>query len=119
VIASARQRARRAVLRLSLTESQAQTVRRLLRDDRRQLEAARQLLQECRRELREALAGSVPDSAEVLELALQERVLQGRERALAARLEAELERLLRPEQARRLRALPPEAVGDLLGRICA
>lgn len=119
MIASARQRARRAVLRLRLTESQAETVRRRLRDDRRQLEAATELLQECRRELREALAGPVPDSAEVLELTLQERLLQGRERALSARLESELERLLRPEQARRLRTLPPASVGALLGRICA
>lgn len=119
MIASARQRARRAVLRLSLTGSQAETVGRLLRDDRRQLEAAKELLQECRRELSEALAGPVPDSAEVLELTLQERLLQGRERALSARLESELERLLRPEQARRLRALPPASVGALLGRICA
>jgi Spy/CpxP family protein refolding chaperone len=119
VISSARQRARRALLRLSLTESQAETARHLLRDDRRQLEAAKQLLRECRRELHEALAGPVPDSAEVLELTLQERLLEGRERALSARLETELERLLRPEQARRLRALPPAAIGALLGRICA
>jgi len=119
VIASARQRARRAQVRLRLTESQAETARRMLREDRRQLEAAKQLLGECRRELHEALAGPLPDSAEVLELTLQERLLQGRERALSARLEAELERLLRPEQVLRLRALPPAAVGALLGRICA
>ena len=119
MIASARQRARRAVLRLSLTESQAETVRRVLRDDRHQLEAATQLLLECRRELGKALAGPVPDSAEVLELTLQERLLQGRERALVARLEAQLERLLRPEQVLQLRALPPAAVGALLGRLCA
>lgn len=119
MIASVRQRARRAVQRLSLTESQAETVRRLLRDDRRQLEAAEKLLEECRRELSAALAGPVPDSTEVLELTVQERLLQGRERALSARLEAELARLLRPEQARRLRALPPASVGALLGRLCA
>ena len=119
MIASARQRARRAVQRLSLTEAQKERARQLLRPERGQMKAAQQLLAECRRQLREALAAPAPNAADVLELTLQERLLQGRERALSARLEAELERLLRPEQVLRLRALPPAAVGALLGRICA
>ena len=118
MIASARQRARRALQRLSLTPSQAESAARLLKDERRQLEAARQLLAECRRQLREALAVTLPDSANVLELTRQERLLQERERQLAANLERSLAALLRPEQAVRLRGLPPAAVGDMLGRIC-
>lgn len=118
MIASARQRARRAIQRLSLTEAQAQEARRVLRDDRRQLEAARDLLAECRRQLRHALSAAPPDPALVLELSTQERLLESRERQLQARLEQSLAALLRPAQALRLHGLAPAALGDLLGRIC-
>ena len=37
---------------------------------------------------------------------------------MSARLERSMAALLRPEQATRLRALAPAAVGDMLGRIC-
>jgi Spy/CpxP family protein refolding chaperone len=119
VIAAARQRARRAVRRLSLTETQAETVRQLLRDDRRQWETAQLLLAECRRALAQALVGPAPDSAAVLELTVQERLLEDRERALSARVEERMAALLRPDQALRLRALAPDALGDVLGRLCA
>jgi Spy/CpxP family protein refolding chaperone len=118
MIASARQRARRALLRLSLTEAQAREARRLLGADRRQLEAARELLSECRARLHEVLAARAPDSALVLELTVEERLLVERERAMSARLERSMAALLRPEQVMRLRALAPEAIGDMLGRIC-
>jgi Spy/CpxP family protein refolding chaperone len=118
VIGAARQRARRAVRRLSLTEAQAVAARRLLKDDRLQLEAAQQRLAECRRELREALAAPGPDSAAVLELTLEERLLAEKDRVASARLERSLAALLRPEQVTRLRGLAPAAVGDMLGRIC-
>lgn len=117
--ATSRQRVRRAMVRLSLTEAQADTVRRLLRDERRQWEAARQLLRECRHDLGPALAAPAPDSASVLELSRQERILEERERALCARLERRMAALLRPDQAARLRALGPAALGDVLGRLCA
>jgi hypothetical protein len=94
-------------------------VRRLLRDERGHLEAARQRLDECRRDLDAALAGSAPDSRTVLELTVEERLLVDKERALAARVEQRVAGLLRPEQALRLRALAPPALGDLLGRLCA
>lgn len=116
--ARARQRARRALLRLSLTEAQAGEARRLLRDDRHQLDAAREVLAECRGQLRQVLATPAPDSALVLELAVEERLLEERERAMSARLEHSMAALLRPEQATRFRALAPAAVGDMLGRIC-
>jgi Spy/CpxP family protein refolding chaperone len=119
MIASARQRARRALRWLSLTAPQAEQAGRLLREDRRQLEATRELLEECRRHLSGALAAPAPDSTLVLELAVQERLLEKRERELAVRLEESLATLLRPDQAKRLRSLPPEALGDMLGRICA
>lgn len=118
MIAAARQRARRALRRLALTEAQAQEARLVLRDARRRLEAAQALLAECRRELHAALAAPAPDSALVLELSVQERLLVERERRASGRLEASLASLLRPDQARRLRALPPAAVGDMLGRTC-
>jgi Spy/CpxP family protein refolding chaperone len=117
--AAGRQRTRRALLRLSLSEAQEATVRRLLRDDRRQWEAVRQLLAECRRELGEALAARVPDSAAVLELSVQEKILDERERALYARMEERMAELLRPDQAARLRSLAPSALGDVLVRLCA
>jgi Spy/CpxP family protein refolding chaperone len=117
--ASTRQRGRRAARRLSLTAAQAEEARRLLRDDRRQLEAAQALLAECRRELREALDSPAPDSARVLELSLQERLLEQKERAVFVRLERSLATLLRPEQAVRLHALAPVALGDMLGRLGA
>ena len=117
--AASRQRTRRALLRLSLSEAQEARVRRLLRDDRRQWEATRQLLAECRRELGEALATPGPDSTVVLELAVQERLLQEKESALSAQVEERMASLLRPEQAARLRALAPSALGDVLGRLCA
>jgi len=117
--AASRQRTRRALLRLSLSEAQEARVRRLLRNDRRQWETARQLLAECRRELGEALATPVPDSTAVLELSVQERLLEEKERASSARVEERVARLLRPEQAARLHALAPTALGDVLGRLCA
>jgi hypothetical protein len=55
----------------------------------------------------------------VFELTVQERVLRQREGELAAALERLLAGLLRPEQAVRLRALPPAVLGDVLGRLCA
>jgi len=119
VSAASRQRVRRALVRLELTRAQAESVRRLLRDDRRQWEAAQQRLAECRRDLAAALAGPAPDSLAVLELTLEERLLADRERALAAQVERRLAALLRPEQAVRLRALAPPALGEVLGRICA
>jgi hypothetical protein len=61
----------------------------------------------------------VPDSLAVLELTLEERLLEQKERALSAEVERRLALLLRPEQAVRLRALAPPALGDVLGRICA
>ena len=118
MIALARQRARRALLRLSLTQAQAEEARRLLRDDRRLLEEARQVLAECRGQIRRALASPAPDSALVLELTVEERLLVERERAMSSRLERSMASLLRPEQATRLRTLAPAAVGDMLARIC-
>jgi Spy/CpxP family protein refolding chaperone len=118
VIASARQRARRAVLRLNLTEAQAEEARLLLRDDRRQLEVVQELLAECRGQLHRVLTAPALDSALVLELTVEERLLVARERATAARLERSMAALLRPEQAMRLSTLTPAAVGDMLGRIC-
>jgi Spy/CpxP family protein refolding chaperone len=116
---SARQRARRAFQRLSLSEAQAERVRQHLHDDRRQWVAAQQLLTECRRQLGEALAAPTPDSAAVLELAVQERVLEERARALSVHLEERMAGLLRPDQAVRHRALGPAVFGDVLGRLCA
>jgi Spy/CpxP family protein refolding chaperone len=118
VIAAARQRARRALRRLALTEAQEEEARRVLREDRRHLEATRAVLAECRRELRAALRASAPDSALVLELSVQERLLVQKERAASAELERSLAKVLRPEQTQRLRGLGPAAVGDLLLRIC-
>jgi Spy/CpxP family protein refolding chaperone len=118
MIASARQRARRAFHLLSLTAAQEEDARRLLGDDRRLLEATRELLGECRARLREVLAARAPDSALVLELTVEERLLVERERATSARLEGAMATLLRPEQAARLSRLTPAAVGDMLGRIC-
>jgi Spy/CpxP family protein refolding chaperone len=117
--AASRQRTRRALRRLSLSEAQGARVRRLLQEDRRQWEAARQLLAECRRELAGALAVAVPDSAVVLELSVQEKLLQERESALSARVEERMAGLLRPDQAARLRSLSPAALGDVLVRLCA
>jgi hypothetical protein len=54
----------------------------------------------------------------VLELTLEERLLEEKERAASVRLERSLAALLRPEQVTRLRTLAPAAVGDMLGRIC-
>jgi DNA repair ATPase RecN len=119
VIPAARQRARRALQRLSLSEAQAETVRRALRDQYRQLEAVREALDDCRRDLARALSRALPDSALVLELSLEERVLEERQQALAAGLERSLVALLRPEQATRLRGLAPAALGDMLVRLSA
>jgi Spy/CpxP family protein refolding chaperone len=105
--------------RLSLTQAQAEKASGLLRDDRRQWGAARQLLVECRRELGAALAAPVPDSAAVLELSVQERILEEKERALAVRMEEGMAALLRPDQVVRLRALAPVALGDVFQRLCA
>lgn len=114
-----RQRARRAAERLSLSGGQAEEVGRHLRGEMRQLGAARSLLAECRRQLAAALREPRPDSTVLLELVFQERVLAERERALSRRLEDSLASLLRPEQAVRLRSLPPGALSDMLGRLCA
>jgi Spy/CpxP family protein refolding chaperone len=119
VIASRRQRVRRALRRLSLTPAQARSVGRLLRDERAQLEAAEQLLAECRRQLREALSPLEPDAASVLELTVHERLLERRERQLAVALQKKVAAALRPEQALRLQGLPPLALGDLLTRLSA
>jgi hypothetical protein len=119
VIPAARQRARRALQRLSLSDAQAERVRHLLRDEYRQMEAARQALDDCRRELGRALGRPLPDSGLVLELTVEERLLRERERALAAALERTLAALLRPEQATRLRGLAPSALGDMLVRLSA
>lgn len=116
---AARQRVRRAIVRLSLTQAQAERVRQLLREDRRQWEAAQQLLAECRRELGQALAAPAPDSTAILELSVQERLLEQKERVLGARLEQRMAALLRPDQAARLHALAPAALVDVLGRLCA
>ena len=105
--------------RLSLSEAQSEDVRRLLRDEHRQLEAVRQALEDCRRELDRVLGRAVPDSAVVLELTLEERVLRARERDLVADLERSLVALLRPQQATRLRGLAPAALGDMLLRLSA
>jgi Spy/CpxP family protein refolding chaperone len=118
VTAAARQRARRALLRLSLTEAQAEGARRLLRPEQRQVKAAQEALAECRRQLCQALGSPAPDSAEVLELTVQERLLEERARELSLGLERSLASLLRPEQAARLRALAPAALDDMLERIC-
>ncbi|HSD25712.1 MAG TPA: hypothetical protein VLL75_00345 [Vicinamibacteria bacterium] len=107
------------MVRLRLTPAQAESVRKHLREDRRQWEAARERLAECRRDLGSALAAPVPDSLAVLELTVEERLLEQKERALSAEVERRLALLLRPEQAVRLRALAPPALGDVLGRICA
>ena len=117
--AASRQRVRRALVRLDLTRAQAESLRRHLRDDRAHWEAARQRLAECRRDLAAALVGPTPDSLAVLELTLEERLLEERERALSAQMERRMADVLRPEQAMRLRALPRPALGDVLGRICA
>jgi Spy/CpxP family protein refolding chaperone len=118
VTAAARQRARRALLRLSLTEAQAEGARRVLRPEQRQVRAAQEALAECRRQLCQALASPAPDSAAVLELTVQERLLERRARELVLAAERSLAALLRPEQAVRLRALPPAALDDVLERIC-
>lgn len=118
MIAAARQRALRALRRLALTEAQAEQARGLLREERRRLEAVRALLSECRRELRAALSAAAPDSALVLELSVQERLLVQEERAASVQLERALATVLQPEQAQRLHGLAPAAVGDLLQRIC-
>jgi len=107
------------VLRLGLSEVQAEALRGLVRDEHRRLEAARQALAECRRELDRALSRPLPDSATVLELTIEERVLEARERELASDLEGALVGLLRPEQARRLQGLAPAAFGDMLVRLSA
>jgi len=119
VIPVARQRARRALERLSLSESQADGVRRLLRDEHRQLQAVRQALEVCRRDLDRALSRALPDSSLVLELTLEERVLKQREQALVAGFERSLVALLRPDQATRLKGLAPAALGDMLARLSA
>jgi Spy/CpxP family protein refolding chaperone len=119
VSAASRQRVRRALVRLGLTRAQAASLRRLLRDDRRRWEAARQRLAECRRDLAVAIAGPMPDSLAALELTLEERLLAEKERELTVEMEKRTAALLRPDQAVRLRALAPPALGDVLGRICA
>jgi Spy/CpxP family protein refolding chaperone len=110
---------RRAIGRLRLTPAQADAVRELLREERRHWRAAQQLLVECRHQLGSVLAAPVPDSTAVLELSVQERVLEERERALAARIEEGLAALLRPDQAVRLRALAPVALGEVVQRLGA
>jgi Spy/CpxP family protein refolding chaperone len=116
---AARQRARRALERIALTRSQAQQIHQLVRVDRRQWEEARRLLAECRRDLGAALAAPAPDSVAVLELSVQERLLEERERVLSAQVEERMVGLLRPDQAVRFRSLAPAALSDVLGRLCA
>ncbi len=119
MIAAARQRARRALRRLGVTPAQIEAISPRIREERRQLDAARTLLEDCRAQLRRALAAHEPDAASVLELTLQERLLARRERELLAALETSLASVLRPEQALRLRGLPPAALGDVLARLSA
>ena len=83
--------------RLTLSEPQAQLVRLLLREDRRQRLATQQRLAECRRDLSAALAPPVPDPVAVLELSVEERLLQDRQAAYSAQLEQRVEALLRPD----------------------
>jgi len=106
------------LVRLSLSEQQAERVRGTVADDLRLSAATRELLAECRRQLWEALATRAPDSTDVLELAVQERLLLDRQRQLTARVERSFATLLRPEQTRRLRALSPSALDAMLVRIC-
>lgn len=103
----ARHTIRGALRRVALDQRQAQLVRLLLREDRRQREAAEQLLAECRRDLRQALAPPQPDALAVLELSVQERLLQERQRALTACLEQRIAALLRPAQTVALSSLAP------------
>jgi hypothetical protein len=117
VIAAARQRARRALHRIGLTPAQIEAVGPRIREERRQLDAARALLEESRGQLRRALGVPAPDAASVLELTVQERLLARRERELVAALEASLASALRPDQALRLRGLPPAALGDVIARL--
>lgn len=117
MIAAARQRARRALHRIGLTPAQIEAVGPRIREERRQLDAARALLEDCRAQLRRALGSREPDAASVLELTLQERLLARRERELVAALEKSLASALRPEQALRLRGLPPAALFDVIARL--
>jgi hypothetical protein len=85
------------VRRLTLSEPQAQLIRLLLREDRRQRLAAQQRLAECRRDLRAALAPPAPDPVAVLELSVEERLLQDRQAACSSQLELRVAALLRPD----------------------
>ncbi len=113
-----RHRVRRALLALQLSEEQRDALA-ALREERQQLGATRQLLTETRRALREALSLAQPDSEEVCELLVQERVFCERERALAQRLDATLAALLTPRQATRIRALGPAVLDEVLVRLVA
>ena len=96
-----------ALRRFTLTEQQAQLVRLLLREERRERETTERQLAQCRRELREALAPPVPDSATVLALSVRERLLLERQRSPASGLEQRIAAMLGPERAKELRRHVP------------
>ncbi len=102
-----RRRIRRVLRRLTLDERQAQLVRLLLREDRRQRGAVATQLERCRAELSEALHPPTPDSAAVLDLSLRERRLLDQEQMMSAFLEGRIAAILGPEQAVELRSLVP------------
>src|SRR5262249_42893412 len=104
---AARRRIRKALRRIRLSDEQAQLVRLLLREDRRERDAVERRLAECRRDLQAALAPPAPDSATVLELSVKERRLSEQQLGLCDRLEERIARLLGPERAGELRTLPP------------
>jgi len=109
---AARRRIRSALRRLTLTEltePQAQLVRLLLREERRQRETTERRLAECRLQQRQALVRLAPDSATILELRVTERHMLEQKRGLSAGLEQRIARLLGPERAVELRTLAPVA----------
>ena len=102
-----KRRIRAALRRLTLTEQQAQLVRLLLREEKRERETTERQLAQCRRDLREALAQPVPDSATVLELSVRERLLLERQRSPSSGLEQRIAAMLGPERAKELRRYAP------------
>jgi Spy/CpxP family protein refolding chaperone len=104
-----RRRIRSALRRVNLTDQQAQLVRLLLREERRDRETTERQLADCRRNLHGALAPPAPDSAAVLELSVRERILLERQRSLASSLEQRIAAILGPERARELRTHAPVA----------
>jgi Spy/CpxP family protein refolding chaperone len=107
-----RRRIRRVLRRLTLDERQAQIVRLLLREDRRQRDLLAAQLVRCRADLHEAIHPEAPDSATVLDLSVRERRLMEQERMLSVFLEGRIAAILGPEQAVELRSLAPVAAGS-------